>query len=401
MALPPYPTQLIGDSHYILPVDGASRLVIFFGAKDLSHGNFNFFQLGRELPESRIFVNNGANGWYQHGIPGLGSDFESSIETLKRWRDAVGAEEICTIGTSMGAYGAIQYGIALNARILAFSSDAVLNAPLSRSAQYFVGEKPPSCPDLRRMLADHPADITLLAGERDPVDLYAAWQLQQAASTSSDVSTSTGRFKAISLIGADHILPSFLSRRARLGPMLRSFVAGNGIPTQPDQGGAIAANGYCEAVFTAHGASLKSDWETTETHARTAHQAYPYGEAACMLLGQSLLKQTRYAESLVWLSCAAASQPADLVAQSQLALALRHLGNPARARQIYSQILVQDPGYHKAHYALGILNISAGNLPAAQRAVKKALRLNPDNKTYLDRLKDIARRIKIEAKGKN
>ncbi|WP_456389087.1 hypothetical protein [Profundibacter sp.] len=82
---------------------------------------------------------------------------------------------------------------------------------------------------MREALADHAADITLLVGERDPVDLNAVWQLQQAADASSK-----GRFKAISLIGADHIVPSFLSRRARLGPMLRSFVAGNAIPVQPE-----------------------------------------------------------------------------------------------------------------------------------------------------------------------
>lgn len=390
MASPPYPTDLLGAAHQVLPVDGARRLVIFFGAKDLAHENFNFFQLGRELPETRIFVNNGTNAWYQYGLPGLGDDFEGSINVLKRWRDAVGAEEICTVGTSMGAYAAIQYGIALNARVLAFSSDAVLMGQHSRSARYFVGEAPPSCPDLRAALADHTADITLLVGERDPVDLHAAWQLQQAA----DASTSKGRFKAISLIGADHIVPSFLSRRARLGPMLRSFVAGNAVPVQPDAGAALAAEGYCEAVFAAHCASLDQDWAAAESAARRALEAYPYGEAASMQLGQALLQQARYADALVWLSSAVASQPADLKTQSQLALALRHLGSPSRARQIHAQILTQNPGYHGAHYALGILHLDEGNLAAAHSAVSAALRLAPKSATYQNRLKDIVKRIK-------
>ncbi len=385
MAESTYPTELSGPSHHVQLGQEGRRLVLFFGAKDLANERFNFFQLGRELPDTLIFVNNGSNDWYQYGIPGFGDDFDSSVATLKGWQQAVGATEICTVGTSMGAYGAIQYGMALGARVLCFATDAVLNAPLTQSAKHFVGEHPPSCPDLRVLLSEHAENITLMVGERDPVDLHSAWQLQQAAP-----------LNVISLIGADHIVPTFLSRRARLGPLLRAFVEGKKLPVQPDAGHAITTKGYCEAIFSAHDAASEDDWPNAELHARTALETYPYGEAASLLLGRALLQQKRYEEAVVWLASATVSAPNDYATQTQLAAAYRYLGAYARARQIHIQILAQNPGYHASYYALGIIQLSEGDLAGADKSVRKALRLAPASKAYKSRLKNIAARMAAE-----
>lgn len=387
MAQSAYPTELTGASHHVQLGQEGRRLVLFFGAKDLALETFNFFQLGRELPDTLIFLNNGSNDWYQYGIPGFGDDFDRSVATLKQWQQAVGATEICTVGTSMGAYGAIQYGAALGARVLCFATDAVLNAPHTQSAQHFIGEHPPSCPDLRPLLAKHAKRITLLVGERDPVDLHSAWQLHQA-----------GPLNVISLIGADHIVPTFLSRRARLGPLLRAFVDGDELPVQPDAGRAITSKGYCKAVFAAHGATSERDWPKAEIHARAALKKYPYGEAASLLLGRALLQQERYEEAVGWLAGAIASAPNDIATLTQLAAAYRHLGGAARARQIHTQILTQSPGYHPSHFALGIIQLSEGDLVGADKSVRTALRLAPTSKTYNSRLKNITARIAAKKK---
>ena len=382
MAESAYPTELTGPSHHVQIGQDGRRLVLFFGAKDLAIEHFNFFQLGRELPDTLIFLNNGANDWYQYGIPGFGDDFDSSVATLKQWQEAVGATEICTVGTSMGAYGAIQYGAALGARVLSFATDTVLNALHTQSAQHFIGTQPPSCPDLRALLPDYAENITLLVGERDPVDLYSAWQLQQE-----------GPINVISLIGADHIVPTFLSRRARLGPLLRAFVNGKKLPDQPDAGRAIVTKGYCEAIFTAHDAAIERNWPTVEIHARAALERYPYGEAASLLLGRALLQQEHYEDAIVWLASAVASAPNDYATQTQLAAAYRHLGGDARARQIHTQILAQNPGYHPSHFALGIIKLTEGDLAGADKSVRRALRIAPTSKAYKSRLKNITARI--------
>lgn len=377
----PYPTALSGPSHLVRPADTGPagkgrRLVVFFGAKDLAEGQFNFLQLGHELPETCIFLNNGANDWYQWGIPGFGDSFTGSLDLLRRWAAAMQAEEICMIGSSMGGYAAIQYGAALGARVLAFSSDAVLAEPLSRSAAYLTGTGAPTCPDLRPVVAASGARFTLMLGERDATDIWSAHQLAQA-----------GPVTVQSLIGMDHHVPSALSRRSRLGPLLRSFVAGQDLPVQPDAGAAVTTPGHAPALRAAQVAEAVADWAEAEAQARLALAAYPCGEAANMILGWALFRQNRFAEAIAALSTALVSQPADGETALRLAGALRRGGAAVQARQLLLQILARDPGAHRAHYALSLTQSQLGQTQAARQSLQRALRILPRHQPYLDRLK--------------
>ncbi|MBE1295624.1 alpha/beta fold hydrolase [Phycobacter azelaicus] len=143
------PTPLEGPCHRIVLNDSSDRLAIYFGAKDLRAETFNFFQSGRETETHTVFLNNGANRWYQDGIPGLGSSPQEVVASLKAWMERLGVTQVCTIGTSMGGYAAIHYGCLLQARILAFSSDVCLGEPYSQSAKYMLKNTPLSAPDLR------------------------------------------------------------------------------------------------------------------------------------------------------------------------------------------------------------------------------------------------------------
>lgn len=375
--------DFIGPCHYLRPYDGAKRLVVFFGAKDLSFDSYNFFQTGRELPEHCLFLNNGVNHWYQYGVYGLGSDMASTVATINRWAEMLDVDEIVTIGTSMGGYGAIQYGAALKARVLAFASDAHLGARHSQSARYFIAEGAPSCPDLCDLLAKTPTDVTLFAGERDAPDLYAAWQLAQLDCV-----------HAISLVGSDHILPSYLSRRARLGPLLRSFVAGNSIPQQPDAGDALTRKGYVQKTIEAFDAADEKDWPKCKKEAQTALEVYPHGEAASILLGRALVALERYKEAVVALGPAVVSQPEDIGTKALLAFALRHRGAIAQARQLHNQIIAQKPDAHRSWYALGILALLGDDLDTALSAVRKAIQIAPKIRTYTDRLEKIEHKLR-------
>jgi tetratricopeptide (TPR) repeat protein len=370
-----------GPCHHLRPYDGAKRLVIFFGAKDLSFDKYNFFQTGRELPEHCLFINNGVNHWYQYGVPGIGSDMTSTVATIRQWAEMLDVEEIVTIGTSMGGYGAIQYGASLEARVLTFATDAHLGARHSQSARYFLAEGAPSCPDLCALLAKTPTDVTLFAGERDAPDLYAAWQLAQLDCVN-----------AISLVGADHILPSYLSQRARLGPLLRSFVSGNGIPQQPDAGDALTSKGYVQKTISAFEAAEEKDWIKCKKDAQAALKAYPHGEAASILLGRALVSLELFKEAVIALGPAVVSQSDDIETKMLLASALRHRGAIAQARQLHHQIIVQQPGAHRSWYALCILALKVGDLKEAMRTVRKAVQIAPKNKSYSDRLDNISAR---------
>jgi len=213
--------------------------------------------------------------------------------------------------------------------------------------------------------------VTLLVGERDPVDLHAAAQLADAAP-----------INVISLIGVDHIVPTHLKRRSRLGPLLRAFVEGKDIPLQPDKGGALHAKAYVPALFAAHSALEEDDLGSAVEHAQKALNAYPYGEAAESILGQALAKQGHYSDAITWLTRSLASQPKDFKLQVLLASAMRKSGGQDRARQIYENVLFQQPGFHTAHYGLGLLHLEAGRVLEAHACFKAGQRCAPQNSTY-------------------
>lgn len=381
---PAWPTPLAGRCHRVRPWEGegpARPLAVFFGARDLVPGRFNFPQTGRNLAAHRLFLNNGTNDWYQHGIPGFGADFAACCARLRDWQMALGAGELCLIGTSMGGFGALRYGAALGARVLAFSSDSAIGVPGSQSAAHYLGSRPAPCPDLRPavMAAPATADLTLIVGERDAADLVAAHQLK-----------GTGRVRVLTVVGADHYVPPFLSRRGLLEPLLRRFVEQGLPPALPDPGSALTAPGHPETLKHALSATLTRDWAGAEAAARTALEQYPGSEAAELLRGRALLELGRPHEAADLLARAWAGQPEDEGTLRLLALAFRRSGAYGRALALWDRVLERNPDDHAAHYARGLVLQAMKHLPEALAAIRRALRAAPGNATYKKRYATLA-----------
>lgn len=376
------PGSISGPCHRMLiwDEDEAPRpLVVFFGAKDLEEGQFNFPSINHTLRAHRLLLNNGGNQWYQGGIPGFGSNFEACAAQLLRWQEALGASEICLIGTSMGAYGALRYGARLGVRVLAFSCDHRLGATLSKSRRYYDGPEPAPCPDLRSDIRVAPQGFsaTLLVGERDVGDLYSALQLQ-----------STGRVQTVSILGAGHFIPTFLSRSGKLNRILANFVELGCTSLPCSRGRALEVSNYIESVYAAVLAEGCGDLAEAEVRAREALTYYPDGEAARLLLGRLLVSSKRYQEAISVLSQALVVAPEDQ-GLSILAQALREEGQLGQALIIHESILAREPGMHSSHYATALILQKMGRLSDARGALIHALRIAPNNAAYLDRMRKI------------
>lgn len=370
----PYPTPLSSASFHILSREEAASntLVIFFGAKDLGDSGFNFFQLGRGLPEHVIFVNNGVNDWYQYGIPELGETFDACVEVFRSWAKVLGVSKICCVGASMGGWGAMRYGAAMGARVLAFSSDVIFCDEASRSQAYFAGPHPVAHTDLREVLNESEAQVTFVIGERDPIDLYAASLLTECRG-----------IEVISLVGCGHFVASHLSREGRLGPLLRRFIAGAALPVTPDQGNLAHNKSYTEAIYAAQKAVVRGEWQRVAEHAEAALAHVPHGEAAEVLLGHARIKLGDYAGAVGPLTSAAISDPpTDPTAQVLLATAWRRIGALERSAQLSMRILTQNPGNARAYYNLALLAKANGLEAKAGACVEAALRRDPGNKHY-------------------
>lgn len=103
-------------------------LVISFGfvAWD-ARPAFDFFGRLKKLEQltgrhiNKILVRDSGNAWYHRQLDGLGAHPDASAAALRELVRAIAPGRIVTIGQSMGAYGAIMFGLLLDAhQIVAF-----------------------------------------------------------------------------------------------------------------------------------------------------------------------------------------------------------------------------------------------------------------------------------------
>lgn len=382
-----WPGPLSGPSHLLQPwVEDAEvrPLVVFFGAKDLLEEQFNFPSLGRGVPAHRLFLNNGSNSWYQGGIPQFAKDFQACSDLIQRWADVLEANEICCVGTSMGAYGAILHGARLGARVLAFSVDHMIASPGSQSERHYDGPCPVPYPELSHVVsgAKKGCTVQLISGERDIADLYSTYKLADLAGIS-----------ACSVIGADHYVPSCLSRRNHLNRILQGFVKGAKLEI-PMLGSALNHPGYIENVFKAKLLLDEGKFERAREMARSGQDEIIDGEAANLTLAKALQKLGRHEEAINIFSRALVTAPGEVKTLSLLAQSLRRTGRLVSARAVHEYILLLAPGHHSSNYALALINHKEGQIQKAYAEIKRALNVAPNNKAYRERLAIIQKNLK-------
>lgn len=359
--------------------DQPRPLVVFFGAKDLQESQFNFPSLSQDLVAHCLLLNNGANQWYQGTIPGFANSADAVSVMVRRWADALGATGLICIGTSMGAYGAMVHGARLGARVLAFATDHAIGTPGSQSARHFRYSGVAPFPDLASVIAKASPgfEALLFAGEREAADLYALAQLQGLPGV-------TGR----TIVGADHFVPTRLSRRGQLGRLLHRFVAGDALPDLPLTGRALDRPGYIDAAYQALIALDRG--EAALDFAQMAHDLWPDGEAGQLLLGRALLADRQFDAASGMFLRALVSAPEDLATMALLAQCQRELGRMDAAIALHEQILLKEPDRHASMYSLGLIWQKLGALDKAAAQLRMALRFSPGNPHYTKRLAAIS-----------
>ncbi|TJM58394.1 hypothetical protein C9050_00525 [Escherichia coli] len=84
----------------IIPNHKSKMVYIAFSSVDIPRGAFMFWKIINRMDASKIFINDEHNGWYVHGIPGVG-DVNKSIDFLFNILNMLKAEEVILIGPSM------------------------------------------------------------------------------------------------------------------------------------------------------------------------------------------------------------------------------------------------------------------------------------------------------------
>ena len=368
-----FPTPLKGDNHSIFVRSGSAKLVIFFSAINMKENQFNFWQLGREINENVIFVNDPSNQWYLNGIPSLGKSLDQTVLRLKEWITHLNADEVYTVGTSMGGHAAIHYGIELNANILSFPAEIILGEPYSRSIQHLKSDIVKK-DFLLEKIANFDKNIHMIVGESTPKDLINAGYIK-----------SFENVKVYSLLGADHYVPSVISRSSKLYTLLMGFVS-TGIVEEALFSNLGNFSLYDDELFAdlaeAHQNFKSANFEKAIFYSKRILATFPAFESALYMVGDSYLQKEEYQLAMSYLSRAIIVAPNNADYLFKYSHALRMLGDKNTSLHVLDILIQKFPNYTRAYYARGNMQIEEGNALKALESFKLAFSLNNKNKKF-------------------
>lgn len=141
------------------------------------------------LPAHIIYLRDPLDNAFELGLPGLASDRAGTVRSLLRIADELGASRICCYGNSTGGYGALRYGLDMNARaVLAFGAVTTLTDTVWRER---VGARRPfvAGPDLRPLYeaATSRPRVRLVFGGDNAFDVDQARRLEDVPGVTLEV----------------------------------------------------------------------------------------------------------------------------------------------------------------------------------------------------------------------
>ncbi len=372
-----YPlTAYAGDNFEVVPEVGSNKLVIYFTATQDPSRNFNFWKPGHAVKTHRIFVNDNRS-WYQQGVAGLGSSVEDTVATVKQWAEYLGAVEIYTVGGSMGGYGAVLFGCLLDARVLAFSWESMLNLEGSRSRKMMDPGTIVTHPDLKPFIEKSSKPIFSIVGEQDAVDIYSLESVRHLSAI---------RLK--SLKNLLHGPRNYLHKRDRLVPLLEQFINNiDEMPSMPEDGDVFSREGFPELFFHTHQHHAAQRWKLAVRTGKHALEIMPMSDQCNLLVGDALASLGQYSDAHPYLLTARTSGGASARFYKSLADCLRNMNLHEEAIKQYKETIKRWPEHARAHYGLGLAYLNSGNDKKAAVCFEKAADLEPDNRKYREKAK--------------
>ena len=381
----PFPTDLIGPNFRVVPGNDP-RLLVVFNATGAKPHHFNFSKIGAQLRCNILYLNDPDRNWYQKGVPGFSVSIEDTVSKIRAWSKALHAAEILTLGSSMGAYGALLHGTALDARICAFSGETTLHLKHSRSFKMMPKETSLVVPDLTDRIMSHKRETLIFVGEEDPTDVYCATKVASAAHA-----------QIIALTNADHATSRKLLEMDLLEPVLKSFLAGGPLPALPNIGSAWKFSKFAELQWKGFQAYGDGEPETALKFLKAALAEYPFSAYCYVTATACLLKLKKPKDGLEMAAMGLGFFPDNVELRFNFARCLRASGRLEHARTLHLQTLQRFPEHAATHHDLGLTLLILKNPSEAQQRFEEAARLDPENRNYAARALSNAASLMPEA----
>jgi len=113
------------------------KTLITFAPVNFPVYKYNTLHMFDGLQYDKIFINDLSNNWYRDGVQNFSENINGTVNILKDIILNKPSCELITFGTSMGAYGAVLFGILLKAhKIIAINPELNLFVKASRSFSF-------------------------------------------------------------------------------------------------------------------------------------------------------------------------------------------------------------------------------------------------------------------------
>lgn len=374
------PIPLSSDTHYLDLKPNSSKLLIIFSATGTKSGRFNLWSLRDQIPHNLLFFRVPTNDWYQSGIPGLGNSHNETIEVIKSISIANDIENIYTCGSSMGAYGALLYGVALNCNVLAFNPEIELKLTHSRSEKMMPKDAPVNFPDIRAKIKESSAVFHIYTGERDPVDLYCADSVKHFDNV-----------KVVTFTADEHtVLRTFVSNNMFLS-LLWSFMSGSETLKVLGTGRTMHYEKFAYNFYRGWAAYQSKDNEKSKKFLELALAEYPTSSYCQYIMGSLLYRFKDYEKGKDHILFALALQPDVPAYHVGLAHYFRQVGLLQEALEIHLDIQKRWPESYQSKYELAMIYSALGKKSQAITQLEAVIKLQPNRQVYKNALNKLQR----------
>lgn len=369
----------MNKNHLFLKNSSSEILVIIFSGIGYKDNSFDFYNCANKLSEKYnvLLLNNGENRWYLDGIPSLGNNFENTIEAIRAWISQNNINKIFCIGTSMGGFGALYYGITLRAEnILAFNCETKLRIPAGRSLK---GLKKPTSNktlDILPLAKDYNGKMTLIFGEMDVVDYFSATRLVNLPCVN-----------LFSLSGVTHYTARHIKTYSNFESYIDTFIQSGELPQ------VIGLNRYVnhnegKILYKIYLKFLKKQYEDVIADI-SAYKRLKHTNSSTYLQAISYFRLKNYKVALENFSLLSSMMPWYTTARRYQAICLRRLGKIDEAISLLEFSLYLNNLDHAACCEIGITYFYKGKnyFQIGKMWLQRALTLAPNNKRYLAEFK--------------
>jgi tetratricopeptide (TPR) repeat protein len=369
--------EMEGPSFKVVPVEGATQLAVIFSSVNMKPGQFTFYRTMEELDIKvhKLYVHDPSNGWYQSGIPGLGSTIDETVESILKWKKRLNAEEIVTIGSSMGAYACILYGAKLNARVLAFGARVLLGMPGSASFNYVQNGGPVYYKDLLPLVEDSKAQLVLYQGEADANDIFSAKHFYGLPNVD-----------CVTIRGVAHKTPLFLSKKYGIKEVFKRFILNDPILNLDERGNLCESGNAVDLLLEAYDKLAQKLWNEAEPLLKEVINICPKSDVAHHKLGIALYQLGKIEESVKHQAAATEISPHFGNAFHQLGIGLRKLGRVQESYSAHKRAYELTPDSATAFHHAGISLEMLENFHEAEEHFRKAVTLDKKNTNYIKKL---------------